>query len=88
MQNRSKPSSEKTKDVRANGNRNMHLVELFLPLATNEGSPFTRPVFASVEKELTELFGGATAYPRAPASGIWKQNGEVQNEMTWLSMRS
>jgi hypothetical protein len=54
----------------------MHLVELFLPLATNEGSPFTRPVFASVEKELTEMFGGATAYPRAPASGIWKENGE------------
>ena len=51
----------------------MHLVELFLPLADNEGSPFTRPIFASVEKELTEMFGGATAYPRAPASGVWKQ---------------
>jgi hypothetical protein len=54
----------------------MHLVELFLPLNDNEGSPFTRPVFASVEKELAEKFGGATAYPRAPASGIWKQGSE------------
>ena len=54
----------------------MHLVELFLPLADNEGSPFTRPIFASVEKELAEMFGGATAYPRAPASGIWKQGSK------------
>jgi hypothetical protein len=54
----------------------MHLVELFLPLADNEGSPFTRPIFASVEKELADMFGGVTAYPRAPASGIWKQGGE------------
>ncbi len=53
----------------------MHLVELFLPLADNEGSPFSRPMFAWVEKELAEMFGGVTAYPRAPASGVWKQGG-------------
>jgi hypothetical protein len=54
----------------------MHLVELFLPLSDNEGSPFARPAYASVEKELTDVFGGVTAYPRAPASGVWKQGDE------------
>lgn len=53
----------------------MQLVELFLPLADNDGVPFARPIFALVEKELAELFGGATAYPRAPASGVWKEGG-------------
>jgi hypothetical protein len=54
----------------------MHLVELFLPLADNEGAPFARLAFASIEKELTEVFGGVTAYPRAPASGVWKQDDD------------
>src|SRR4051812_36113328 len=50
----------------------MYLIELFLPLADNQGSPFTREQHQAVEQALTEKFGGVTAYPRMPASGRWK----------------
>lgn len=53
----------------------VQLVEIFLPLFDNEGSALPRSQFASVEKELTDKFGGVTAYPRAPASGVWIQDG-------------
>jgi hypothetical protein len=44
----------------------MHLVQLLLPLVDE------RAVFDEVMHELTERFGGVTAYTRAPASGRWK----------------
>ena len=44
----------------------MHLVQLLLPLAGG------RPVFDEVMHELTERYGGVTAYTRAPAAGRWK----------------
>ena len=50
----------------------MHLVELFLPLADNEGSRFPQELFDQLRQELVDCFGGVTAYPRAPASGLWK----------------
>lgn len=50
----------------------MHLVQILLPLADNEGNRFTREPFEAVERELMTAFGGFTAYPRAPASGLWK----------------
>jgi hypothetical protein len=48
------------------------LVELFLPLADNHGVRFPFASYESVERELAERFGGVTAYPRAPARGLWK----------------
>ena len=50
----------------------MYLVELFLPLRDNDGRAFPQAEFEAVERELTERFGGVTAYPRAPAAGLWK----------------
>ena len=44
----------------------MHLVQLLLPLVDE------RAIFDEVMHELTERFGGVTAYTRAPASGRWK----------------
>ncbi|HUQ73268.1 MAG TPA: hypothetical protein VM183_00975 [Burkholderiales bacterium] len=44
----------------------MHLVQLLLPLVGN------RKAYDNVMHELTERFGGATAYARAPAAGLWK----------------
>lgn len=52
----------------------MHLVEIFLPLSDNEGRPFAPDGFAEVRRELTERFGGLTAFSRAPALGLWKQD--------------
>jgi hypothetical protein len=49
----------------------MRLVEIFLPLADNEGRPFGREAFRDVREELVERFGGLTAFTRAPAEGLW-----------------
>ena len=52
----------------------MHLIQLLLPLRANDGSPYPRDVFDRVRSDLTERFGGVTAYLRAPAVGAWKED--------------
>lgn len=54
----------------------MHLIELLLPLYDNTGAALPRDRFLAVRKELTERFGGLTAFTRAPAEGLWKDDGE------------
>lgn len=49
----------------------MHLVQLFLPLTGPRGQAVSYGFFAQVTAELTERFGGLTAYTRSPASGLW-----------------
>lgn len=59
----------------------MHLIQLFLPLRDNAGTRFPPAVFSAVRAELTEAFGGVTAYQRAPATGLWEDDGnEVQRD--------
>lgn len=59
----------------------MHLIQLFLPLYDNDGQAFARPLFDSVRAELTERFGGVTAFVRSPAVGAWEDDsGEVQRD--------
>ncbi|MDP2390623.1 MAG: hypothetical protein Q8N52_09895, partial [Acidobacteriota bacterium] len=36
--------------------------------------------FARVRAELTERFGGVTAYTRSPATGLWKSGAEVERD--------
>ena len=50
----------------------MHLVQLLLPLSDASGSHFERRYYDDVARELTEAFGGVTAYTRAPATGLWE----------------
>jgi hypothetical protein len=49
----------------------MHLVQLLLPLFTSAGTRVADGAFAAVRRELTQRFGGVTAYMRAPAVGLW-----------------
>jgi hypothetical protein len=49
-----------------------YLVQLILPVYDNEGTPIERQLFVEVRRELTERFGGVTAYTRAPAEGTWE----------------
>lgn len=49
-----------------------HLVQLLLPLTDNDGRAFPRSAYERVRYELTERYGGVTAYLRAPAEGLWK----------------
>ena len=51
----------------------MHLIQLLLPLHDNDGRPFSVSDFAQVRRDLTERFGGVTAFVRAPAQGLWKE---------------
>src|SRR5690606_24272515 len=51
----------------------MHLIEVLLPVYDNKGIPFPRGMFDEVRRELTDQFGGVTAFVRAPAEGLWKE---------------
>jgi hypothetical protein len=49
----------------------IHLVQLLLPLYDNAGRAFPAVQYTTIRDELTERFGGLTAYSRAPAQGLW-----------------
>jgi hypothetical protein len=48
------------------------LVQVLLPIHLRDGSDAPAELFAQVRAELTERFGGVTAYTRSPATGLWK----------------
>lgn len=52
----------------------MKLAEIFLPLNDNNGKLFPAYIYERISKELTENFGGVTAFSRAPAKGRWKDD--------------
>ena len=56
----------------------MHIVQFLLPLRDNERHPFSRAHFEKVRTELTDRFGGVTAFLQSPALGVWKE--EEQGE--------
>jgi hypothetical protein len=58
----------------------VQLIQLLLPLYDNEGQAFPESQFAQVRKELTERFGGLTAYTRAPAQGLWQDAGGTKRD--------
>lgn len=51
-----------------------HLVQILLPTETRDRAPIASEQFARVRVELTEKFGGVTAYTRSPATGLWKRD--------------
>ena len=55
----------------------MHLVQLLLPLA-DAGHLFPDDVLEDIQTELSQRFGGPTAYCRAPAKGVWTQSDGQQ----------
>ena len=52
----------------------MYLVQLLLPIRDQSGRPFPRELYDSLANELTDRFGGVTAYTRAPAAGVWEED--------------
>lgn len=58
-----------------------YLVQLVLPTYDNEGAAIGRDLFVQVRRELTNRFGGVTAYTRAPAEGMWESpDGDVHRD--------
>lgn len=58
----------------------MQIVEVFLPLDTGSGVPVDTDVIDGIVGGLADRFGGATAFARSPAEGLWKQQSEVQRD--------
>jgi hypothetical protein len=56
----------------------MHLVHILLPVRNAEGERFPRALYEGLVEELTQVFGGVTAYTRSPAAGLWESgSGET-----------
>lgn len=51
-----------------------HLVQILLPVYDKRGERFGRELYDGLATELTERFGGLTAYTRAPAAGLWQED--------------
>lgn len=58
----------------------MHLVEIFLPLNTNDGTPQPAELFRRVGEQMADQFGGVTAFTRNPAKGFSLQEGNERAE--------
>ena len=53
----------------------MYLVQVLLPLADNRGRRISHAAFIRVKNELSERYGGVTAYVQSPAEGQWFDRG-------------
>ena len=42
--------------------------------------PFGEDLFTTIRSELTERFGGLTAFTSAPAEGLWKSEGKTHHD--------
>ena len=60
----------------------MYLVQILLPVYDNDGHAFAAAEYLRLRTELADRFGGVTAYTRAPARGVWKDDatGETQRD--------
>jgi len=58
----------------------MHLVQILLPLYDNAGQSFGEDLYTEVRRDLSERFGGLTAFTRAPAQGLWRNEGRTHRD--------
>jgi hypothetical protein len=58
----------------------LRLLEIFLPLAFNDGQPVPEAIFELLKEELSAKFGGVTAYARSPADGLWRKGGSTERD--------
>jgi hypothetical protein len=52
----------------------MYLVQILLPVYDNQGHTFEPVDYVQLRSEIADRFGGVTAYTRAPARGVWKDD--------------
>jgi len=57
-----------------------HLVQILLPKETGKTQPISKDWFDRLLKELTEKFGGATSFLRAPGQGLWQSSGGTEKD--------
>jgi hypothetical protein len=52
----------------------MYLIQLLLPLYDNANQAFPGDLYREVGETLVGCFDGLTAYSRAPATGLWRED--------------
>ena len=57
-----------------------YLVQILLPVYDNAGHRFAPDHYSEVRAKLTDMFGGLTAYSRAPAEGFWDSGSTVKRD--------
>jgi hypothetical protein len=57
-----------------------HLVQILLPKETGDGDPIAQEWFDGLLQELTDKFGGATSYVRAPGHGLWRNGSDIERD--------
>jgi hypothetical protein len=57
-----------------------HLVQILLPVYDNVGQRFSTDYYNQVRARLADMFGGLTAYTRAPAEGLWDSGSTVKRD--------
>jgi hypothetical protein len=62
------------------GSSMSYLVQILLPVYDNGGNHFPTDHYNNIRIKLTELFGGLTAYTRAPAEGLWNSGGTIKRD--------
>jgi hypothetical protein len=55
----------------------MQLVEILLPVTQGDA---VRREMEVLEKQLTERFGGMTAFLRSPGRGLWEDQGLIERD--------
>ena len=55
-------------------------MQILLPKETGNGQPIGKEWFDGFLKELTDKFGGATSFLRAPGQGLWQSGGGTEND--------
>jgi hypothetical protein len=58
----------------------VNLVEVFVPLNRGDGSPVHQNEIEVLVGRLADRFGGATAFSRAPADGLWKDETAMSHD--------
>ncbi|MEA2875473.1 MAG: hypothetical protein QOF14_669 [Hyphomicrobiales bacterium] len=58
----------------------MYLIQILLPLFDNDGNHFDASLYADIRRELSGRFGGLTAFSRAPAEGLWRDDGQTKHD--------
>ncbi|MBS3647423.1 hypothetical protein KEU06_02140 [Pseudaminobacter sp. 19-2017] len=58
----------------------MHLIDVFLPLDRGDGSEVRPEEIEDLVHDFTHRFGGATAFTRAPAEGLWHTGETVARD--------
>ena len=61
-----------------------YLIQLFIPANYNNGKDIPRPVFAKIKRELTNKFGGLTAFTQSPAEGFWEDKSKLSHDRIFV----